>query len=180
MPYTTPPTFVSGGTVTASNLNILSDDIEYLYGISQGVTFSGAQISRSTNQSISDSTDTNISWNAESFDYGGWWSSGTALTVPAGAIPAGYTNIAVLAIARAKFASNTTGNRKLTVLKNGSEVGSTALGGVGGGDTTLVWLVELFTVAAADTVAVQVYQTSGGALNVTAASISLVRYAPAS
>ncbi len=32
MAWTTPPTFADGNYLTAANLNILSDDIEYLYG----------------------------------------------------------------------------------------------------------------------------------------------------
>jgi hypothetical protein len=32
MAYTTPPTFADGNFLTATQLNILSDDIEYLYG----------------------------------------------------------------------------------------------------------------------------------------------------
>lgn len=33
MPYVTPPTFTNGNVLSASQLNILSDDIEYLYGV---------------------------------------------------------------------------------------------------------------------------------------------------
>jgi hypothetical protein len=32
MPYTTPPTFADGNILTASQLNILSADVEFLYG----------------------------------------------------------------------------------------------------------------------------------------------------
>jgi hypothetical protein len=37
MAYTTPPTFVAGNYLTASNLNVLSDDIEYLYSLAHQV-----------------------------------------------------------------------------------------------------------------------------------------------
>jgi hypothetical protein len=33
MPYVTPTTFADGNVLSASQLNVLSDDIEYLYGI---------------------------------------------------------------------------------------------------------------------------------------------------
>ena len=33
MPYTSPPTFADGNILTAAQLNTLSDDIEYLYGL---------------------------------------------------------------------------------------------------------------------------------------------------
>jgi hypothetical protein len=36
MPYTTPPTFVDGQIVSAAQLNILSDDIEFLNGVMAG------------------------------------------------------------------------------------------------------------------------------------------------
>lgn len=36
MPFTTPPTFMSGQILNASQLNILSEDIAYLWGIARG------------------------------------------------------------------------------------------------------------------------------------------------
>jgi len=37
MAYTTPPTFADGNVLSASQLNILSDDVEFLHGIVSGV-----------------------------------------------------------------------------------------------------------------------------------------------
>lgn len=37
MPYTTPPTFSNGSVLTATQLNTLSDDVEYLYSITHGM-----------------------------------------------------------------------------------------------------------------------------------------------
>lgn len=37
MPWTTPPTFADGNILTASQLNILSDDLEYLSGVTEAV-----------------------------------------------------------------------------------------------------------------------------------------------
>lgn len=37
MAYTTPPTFADDTILTAANLNILSDDVEHLYGLISGV-----------------------------------------------------------------------------------------------------------------------------------------------
>lgn len=37
MAYVTPPTFTTGNILTATNLNTLSDDIEFLYGLAHGV-----------------------------------------------------------------------------------------------------------------------------------------------
>jgi hypothetical protein len=36
MPYVTPPTFVDDAVLSAAQLNILSADVEYLYGLVQG------------------------------------------------------------------------------------------------------------------------------------------------
>lgn len=46
MAYTTPPTFVDGTVLSAAQLNILSNDIEFLYGIVSGINipFTGEQI----------------------------------------------------------------------------------------------------------------------------------------
>lgn len=178
MAWTTPPTFAAGTVLTAAQLNILSDDLTYLYGIAQGVTFSGAQVTRGANQSISTSTDTNISFDTENLDYGGWYSSGTAVIVPAGAIPASYTTIAVLLFASVKFATNGTGKRRITILKNGSSVGSWKVSALDD-DTTDIVLPEVTTAAAADTFAIQVWQNSGSSINVTQARLSVLRYAPA-
>jgi hypothetical protein len=176
MSYTTPPTFVSGDILTAAELNVLGDDIVYLYGVAQGVTFSGTKVRRAANQSISDSTDTSVSFDTETFDYGGWYTSGTKVIVPSGAIPSGYTTIAVRVDAAAKFASNGTGKRRIQVFKNGSLVaGSSWTIGALSGDVTDVQLPATFTVVAADEITLIVYQTSGGALNISEATLTVVR-----
>ena len=115
----------------------------------------------------------------EVFDAGGWWSSGASATVPAGAIPSGFTNIAVSYTALVRFVSNGTGARKIIVLKNGSEVDSYSTGALSG-DTTTVSVTGYTTCAATDTFKVQVRQNSGGALNMDVARIALVRFAPES
>lgn len=177
MAWTTPPTFVAGTVVTASNLNILSDDLTYLYGIAQGITFSGVQVTRQANQSISNSSDTNISFDTENMDYGGWWSSGTAVTVPAGAIPAGYTSIWVDVVGMAKFATDSSGKRSLTLLKNGTSFGSWKVSAIDDDNTTII-VPDGCEVEAGDTIALQVWQNSGGALNVGQARLMVERRGP--
>lgn len=44
MPYTTPPTFVDDSVLSAAQLNILADDIEYLNGLSQSVNIPFARV----------------------------------------------------------------------------------------------------------------------------------------
>lgn len=176
MAYTTPPTFVASDVLPAADLNILSDDIIYLKGITDGVTFSGTKVNRGSNQSISNATATDISFTAEIFDFGGWWSSGTTVTVPAGAIPAGYTTIVLEVVGKAFYTSNATGYRRLAVLKNGASFAQTTAGS-NATDSTDVNLTDFVEVEAGDDITMQVTQTSGGALNVTA-NLIVVRFAP--
>jgi len=181
MPWTTPPTFTADTELAAADLNLLSDDLEYLKGIADGVTFSGAKVDRAgaSAVSVANTTETAITLTNEVFDFGGWWSSGATFTVPAGAIPAGYTTIAVMVNASIRFAANGTGLRKLIVLKNGSEIDHFGAPGLVGEVVTVAGLT-VFTVEAADTIGIQAYQSSGGALNLDVARLTVLRYAPAS
>lgn len=49
MPYTTPPTFVNGQIVSAAQLNILSDDIEFLNGVMAGPNIPFQSVTWDTN-----------------------------------------------------------------------------------------------------------------------------------
>lgn len=152
--------------------------MEYLKGIADGVTASGTDVSRVAATSIPDSTYTPITWTAENFDYGGWWASGTNIVVPAGAIPSGYTTILVILLGYARFATNGTGTRTVHFTKNGSAFannGNTALAG----EETVIEVSAFTTVAAADIITMEVRQSSGGALNVSDLTFSVVRFAPA-
>jgi hypothetical protein len=178
MAYTAPPTFVSGDPLTAAEMNVLGDDIAYLYGVNQGLTFSGTMVSRAAATSIPNGSWTAITFSAETFDYGAWWGSGATVIVPAGAIPSGFTTIALLIIARTKFAGDNAGFRGIAVQQNGSDLIGSTVGAVDGGDTEIV--VTGFTVAeAADTIGLNLYQTSGAALNAAGTTLTVVRYAPA-
>lgn len=177
MPYTPMKTWGSE-TLTSSDMNTyLRDNIEYLKGVADGVAFSGVQLTRTAATSISDSSETTITWTTEVLDYGGWWASGTNIVVPAGAIPSGYTTIALAVNARTKFAANGTGARRIKVKKNGTEFGSVSLSGISG-ETVDLQLAELVTVVATDVLIFTVYQTSGSALDVSQTQISVYRVAP--
>lgn len=179
MAYTEPPTFAGATTATAADANILSEDIRFLKSISDGVVFSGVQLTRATNQSIPNAVSTPIIWTVEAFDYGGWWASGATVTVPAGAIPAGFTTIAVLVVGRIRYASNATGIRRITVQKNasGSE-GDRTTSALGGGDTTDTDIFEVVICEAGDTLTLNAYHTRGSALNAEVAQMTILRYAP--
>lgn len=178
MAFTTPPTFSSGSVLTAAQLNILGDDLNYLKGVADGVTLSGFSIRRAATQSISDSTDTDVSFDTEIADFGGWWSSGTTATTPSGAIPAGYTSVGALVTCAAKFATNATGKRKMVPLKNGSSVDSWKVSAIDD-DTTSVYLTTFTTTVATDTWKLQVWQNSTGALNMSEARLTVLRYGAA-
>jgi hypothetical protein len=177
MAYTDPPTFIAADPLTAAEMNVLSEDIEYLYAGSVGTTFAGVQISRSTNQSCADSVMSDISMTSEAFDYGGWWASGAGVTVPAGVIPAGFTTIAVLVTAYVKWATNGSGMRKIELQKGGTAFGTLATSALSG-ETTQLQITDVVVVAAGDVLNVSAWQNTGGALNVTAAGITVLRYAP--
>lgn len=179
MAYVAPPNFVAGAVLTEANLDVLSDDIAYLYGATSAQSFSGCQVTRDAATNAADSTETPITWTAEPFDLGNWWTSGTNIVVPATAIPAGYTTIMLMVSARTRFAANGTGYRYLRALKNG-----TAFGYVNGsainGETTDLVMVEFVTAVVGDIITVAVYQNSTGALNYTQSQVTVARYAPIS
>jgi hypothetical protein len=182
MTYTAPPTFVAGDPLAAADLNVLSEDIEYLAGVAEGVTFSGCQLRRTSTQSIPNTTWTKVTWQTESggFDVGSWWSSGTDIVVPAGAIPPGYTTIAVDVKASTNFASDSTGTRFMRVLVNGSETEKASRTGLGGGDVTDIDVSDVVIVEAADVITIEVYQSSGSSLNISSSNtkVTVTRKAP--
>lgn len=180
MAYTTPPTFVASDPLAAADLNILSDDIIYLKGQTDGFTLSGFSIRRAATQSISNSTDTDISFDTELQDFGGWWSSGTTATTPSAAIPSGASEIGALVFAMVKFATDGDGKRKVTVLKNGSAVDLWKVQALDDDNTTVIFPPQFTTTEAADTWKLQVWQNSGGALNVSEARLCILRYGVAS
>ena len=180
MAYTTPPTFNASDPLAAAELNVLSDDITYIYSGQQGTTFSGVQVRRAASQSIPNETDREINFDTENWDVGGWYSSGTDVVVPAGAIPDGGTSIGVLVVTNIKYAADTTGRRKITLLKNGTAFGSWNIGAAGGGDPTDIAFTEVTTVIAADVLTMEAWQSSGGSLNVSEARMTIVRLGVAS
>jgi hypothetical protein len=175
--YVTPPTFNSGDVLAASDLNILGDDIKYLKGITDGVGFSGCRVTRAAATSTTSGSLYTVSFTAEAFDYGGWYSSGTNVVVPAGAIPAGYTTIAVDCIASAVFAVNGTGRRFVIIKQNGTSIGGPSVSADSGEDT-LLQAIGVGIVAAGDILTLDVKQTSGGALNVSSMNLFVLRRAP--
>lgn len=177
MAYTTEKTWTSE-TLTSSDLNTyLRDNVEYLYGKVSGLTYSGVALHRSSAASIPDSAYTNITWQVEDSDVGGWWSSGTVITVPSSAIPTGSTQIAILVLATIRFATNGTGGRALNLTINGSNEDATFLGAYSS-DVTSVPLSTICFVSSGDELILQAYQGSGGALNMDVAKVRIARLGP--
>lgn len=178
MAYSTPPTFVAGDILEAAQLNVLGENDEYLYGVAQGVTFSGVELTRAAATSIPNTTDTTITWSAEISDLGGWYTSGTDIVVPAGAIPAGFTTIAAIAWVRGQFAANGTGYRTMRLSVNGTPTIAPTFPGISGDTAVVAYSYPILGLEAGDVITVDAYQNSGGSLNVSNSRISLVRFAP--
>ncbi len=179
MAWTTPPTFVSDAALTAAQLNVLGEDLVYAKGVVDGIAASCFRIGRVTAQSIPNSATTNIIFTAEIFDVGGWWSSGDTATVPASAVPAGYTNVLLSGFALLRFVSNGTGGRICRIAINGTALDSVSTSAIIG-ETTTVTLPILMSVAAGDALTVEAVQSSGGALNCDVARLALFRVGPIS
>lgn len=178
MAYTPQRSWSTGDTISASDLNTyLRDNSDDLDARVSGLVFSGCTLSRAAATSIGDATWTAISWSAERKDTGGWYSSGTNIVVPSGAIPAGYTEIAVRMEARTLFASNATGSRRLRLLKNGTPFRSPTVGAITG-DPTEIFANGVEYVSAADILTVELYQNSGGALNASETIVDVYRLGP--
>jgi len=180
MPYQEPPTFVADTVLAADDLNILSDNDRYFKGVTDGVVFSGVQVTRAAAQAITTSTSTTVSFSAEVFDHGGWWASGTDVTVPAGAVPDGFTTIIVHVEAELRFQANGSGARAITFYLNGAAVEpGRRVAATGGGDSTDFGMGRYMEVEAGDVITFRCYQNSGTTLNASAVVFSVVRYAPA-
>lgn len=168
MPSWTPQKTWTSETLTSSDLNVyVRDDMEYLKAIADSLAFSGCQVDRNgTVQSINDSSETAITFTRENVDVGGWISvPSDTITVPASAIPSGYTRVAAPVFVRLEFAANATGVRKAFVYQNGNLVGANSVS-ASSADTTDLIVAKNIVISSGDTLQLKAYQTSGGALNV--------------
>lgn len=174
MAYTDPPTFVADDPLAADELNILSEDIADLDSRVEGTVFASVQLRRAATQSIPNSSDTEVAWDTENFDHGGWYSSGNAVVVPAAVIPDGDTSIGVDVVALVKFATDGTGKRKVTVLKNGSGFGNWKVAALDDDNTSIVYPDQVI-VEEGDEITVEVWQNSGSSLNISEARLTVSR-----
>ena len=135
------------------------------WGSASAAGFVGASAYKTTGQTISNNTQTAITWSAEYFDTDAFHSTSTntsRFTIPAG------KGGKYLFTATARFASNSTGIRSWTYYKNGSGLMQpAAMNAVssGGSATSVVWVGDLI---AGDYIELYCFQTSGGNLDILA------------
>jgi hypothetical protein len=114
----------------------------------------------STNQSLSNATNTLINFGTEIFDTDAFHTGGspTRVTIPAG--KAGY----YLVLGTVTYATNASGQRQCNILKNGGSLFANTSYPSGG--IVQVRASGIINLAVADYIELQGYQDSGGSLNV--------------
>jgi len=127
-------------------------------------SFVGVRAYKESNQSITDSSQTAVTYAAEIFDTNSFHDNVTnnsRFTVPSG--QGGY----YLCIAQNAYANvAATGSREVSLRKNGSTfMTQTSIPGANIARANCVYVVEVLNLAAGDYVEVLAYQTSGGSLN---------------
>jgi hypothetical protein len=128
-----------------------------------GSTFAGVRLVKSGNQSISDGTFTLATWDTESFDTNSYHDGSTntdRITIPSG--KAGY----YLITAGISFADSTASSFRMANLrKNGTQITTSRMGtGSGSGYPTII-ISCVVNAAESDYFDLNVYQNTGGALN---------------
>lgn len=128
----------------------------------------GVVATRTAAQSIpTGGTATAISFDGEEFDNGGM------ITPTSGTITIGADGVYCVTAA-AVFASNTAGLRSLELWLNGIQIEGQIMTAVNGSVHRIAYSNH-FLLAALDTIELRVFQSSGGALNITSARAGCVR-----
>jgi hypothetical protein len=128
-------------------------------------SFAGVRLTKSIGQTISNNTDTMVTWDVETFDVGGYHdnSSNTSrITIPSG--EAGYYQINVTL----DYAANGTGQRVITLAKNGTNraYNLNIIRAVNAGGYTSVFYSDIVYGAVADYFEISTFQDSGGNVNI--------------
>lgn len=180
MAWTTPKTWSDGAALTAAELNEqLRDNAQWIHDVltiyniqsSAGArtikpALGGVRVYRGSDQNISDSTFTNISFGTEKFDtrnavsstYHSTSVNTDRLTVPSGA--AGYYVVG----ANASFASNATGTRRMRIQHSSDGVIAADSRAPATGILTQMTCTTLWYFAVGDYAYVEVFQSSTGTL----------------
>lgn len=161
MTWTAPRTWVTDENPTAATLNThVRDNLDAAAGAAKAA----CRVYNSAALSIPNSAGTDLTFNSERFDTQGLHSTSTNTNRIT--IPTGWGGLWLIG-ASVFFAGSATGTRQASIVLNGA----TALViDAGDGDATGNGLTPqcIYRLAAADYVTAQVFQSSGGALNVNA------------
>jgi hypothetical protein len=126
--------------------------------------FVGASVYKTASQTINNSTETALTFNAEDYDTDSFHdnsTNNTRMTIPTG------KGGRYLVTATSAFFNNATGQRTVYIYKNGSTLLNTAqLPGVSGTIDAFVTTSYVVNVSAADYLEIKVFQNSGGTLTV--------------
>lgn len=164
MAYTTPRTWVTDETITATLLNThVRDNVAWLATDAPACrVYNNAAISHTTS-----GTPQALTFNSERYDVGGSHSTSSntgRLTVPSGGGGVYYI------FASIEFASNATGYRQVDIRLNGTSAILSQMTPAINGTVTRLNVGGHYQLSAGDYVEVVVNQTSGGALNVQSSS----------
>ena len=175
MAYVSPRTWVTGEIVTAAMMNQdVRDNIGHLGGMKRNATlFSalagsseilgnwGAKAYSNANISIPDITWTNLTFNVETWDSGTIHDTGSNTQNFTAPVAGKY-----LVVASVYWVGNATGIRQIRVTKGGTQQGE-AGGTVGNNQAHSQRYTDIVSCAASDVLVFQVYQNTGGNLDVT-------------
>jgi hypothetical protein len=128
-----------------------------------GATFSGCMLTNSANISVSNASQTTLTWDTEEIDVDGYHS--TVTNTGRITIPTGKTGKFLIS-AQLRFSPSATGRRILYIYKNGTtELWSAQVNGTATNDTVFTGSY-LISLSAGDYLECRTYQNSGGALDV--------------
>lgn len=166
--WTAPPSFAANDTLTAANMTILADDLKFLKNPDR------ARVYMTSAQTVANASWEAVSWDAEDYDTGGLWTSGSASRFTA-AVDGWYC-----VKGQVQWEQSGTGFRRLTIRKN--DTTSDATGGSqwarsdqqpNGSDDTFMQIVCDLYLSATDHVRMFAYQSSGGGLDIKTGSGSV-------
>lgn len=167
MSWTAPRTWVAAEVLTAANFNThIRDNLDAAAGANKAA----CRVFNSATQSIANNTVTAVTHNSETYDRQSLHS--TSVNTSRVTIPSGWGGVWRFT-GHIEFAANATGERHIGVYKN---AGGVAMGGIntnaiaGGARPTILTVADDCSAVAGDFFELSVFQTSGGALNVSAST----------
>ena len=129
-----------------------------------------ARLFNSVAQSIPTATNTNVTWDTEQYDNAAFFpGAGATITIASSGC--------YLVSYRGTFATSDAGYRQARGILNGTTQIMGRSSNAGGNGPVAITFVGLYGFAAANTFTVSVQQTSGGALNLTSSTLSIVKVA---